>query len=100
MTDEECRRILVVDDEGSIREIIERSLRRAGHEDIVQAEPIYEDIEGFTEETQSKREFDDLPAGAKRFVRRVEALAETPIYLISVGPSRSETIVLRNPFRG
>ena len=69
-------------------------------EDILRAEPIYEEIEGFTEEIRSKREFDDLPAGAKRFVRRVEALAETPIYLISVGPSRSETIVLKNPFRG
>jgi adenylosuccinate synthase len=69
-------------------------------EDIVQAEPIYEEIEGFAEEIQSKREFDDLPAGAKRFVRRVEALTETPICLVSVGPSRNETIVLRNPFRG
>jgi adenylosuccinate synthase len=69
-------------------------------DDILEAEPVYEEIEGFAEEIRSKREFDDLPAGARRFVRRVEALAETPIYLISVGPSRAETIVLRNPFRG
>jgi adenylosuccinate synthase len=68
-------------------------------DDIQVAEPIYEDLEGFTTDIQHVREFDDLPASVKRLIRRIETLGETPIVLISVGPSRAETIMLKNPFR-
>jgi len=43
-------------------------------DDIARAEPVYEEMEGFTEDIQGKREFDDLPTGAKRFIRRVRLL--------------------------
>jgi adenylosuccinate synthase len=68
-------------------------------EDIERAQPIYETLDGWDEETRDVREFDDLPAGARSYIRRIEALAGVPVVLVSVGPGRAETIVLKNPFR-
>ncbi len=45
------------------------------------------------------RDFDYLPQAAQKYVRRVEDLVGVPASLISVGPGRAETIVLKNPFR-
>ncbi|MGD9297984.1 MAG: adenylosuccinate synthetase, partial [Chromatiales bacterium] len=42
--------------------------------------------------------YDDLPKNAKAYLRKVEELCETPIDIISTGPDREETIVLRHPF--
>ncbi len=67
--------------------------------DITRVEPIYEVADGWTEDTRQIRDLDDLPAGAKKYLARIEALLGVPIYLVSVGPGRAETIVLRNPFR-
>jgi adenylosuccinate synthase len=68
-------------------------------EDLRRAEPIYEDLEGWERDTRQVRDFDDLPAAARKYVRRIEDLAGIPASLISVGPGRAETIVLKNPFR-
>ena len=67
--------------------------------DIVRAEPIYETADGWSEDTSQIRDLDDLPAGARRYLRRIEDLLGIPLYLVSVGPNRAETIVLKNPFR-
>ena len=45
------------------------------------------------------RDLDDLPTGARRYLRRIEDLLGIPLFLVSVGPNRAETIVLKNPFR-
>jgi adenylosuccinate synthase len=68
-------------------------------DDIVRAEPVYETADGWTEDTRQIRDLDDLPAGARRYLRRIEDLLGIPLYLVSVGPGRAETIVLKNPFR-
>jgi adenylosuccinate synthase len=68
-------------------------------DEIERAEPVYEVADGWDEETQNVREFDDLPSGARAYLRRIEALVGVPIVLVSVGPGRAETIVLKNPFR-
>ncbi|MEA3386275.1 MAG: adenylosuccinate synthetase, partial [Thermodesulfobacteriota bacterium] len=44
------------------------------------------------------RSFDDLPEEAKDYLKTIEDMAETPIMLISVGPGREQTILLKNPF--
>jgi adenylosuccinate synthase len=67
--------------------------------DITRVEPIYEVADGWTEDTRQIRDLDDLPSGAKKYLTRIEGLLGVPIYLVSVGPGRAETIVLRNPFR-
>jgi adenylosuccinate synthase len=67
--------------------------------DAQRAEPVYETLEGWTEDVGQARELDDLPAGARRYLSRMQDLLNVPLYLVSVGPGRAETIVLKNPFR-
>jgi adenylosuccinate synthase len=68
-------------------------------DDIVRAEPVYETADGWSEDTSQIRDLEDLPAGARRYLRRIEDLLGIPLCLVSVGPNRAETIVLKNPFR-
>jgi adenylosuccinate synthase len=58
--------------------------------------PIYEELPGWQAPTTEVRNFDDLPPQAKAFIRRVEALLECPVDLISVGPEREQAIIV-NP---
>lgn len=62
--------------------------------------PVYEELEGWKEDLSKVRVLDDLPAAARRYVKFLEDGAGAPLYLVSVGPRRSETIVLHNPFVG
>jgi adenylosuccinate synthase len=62
--------------------------------------PIYEELEGWTEKLESARVLDDLPRAARAYVRFLEEGAGVPLYSVSVGPRRRETIVLHNPFVG
>ena len=62
------------------------------------AQPIYEEMDGWTERLDDVRKFSDLPATAQKYVQRIEAVIGTEIILVSVGPGREQTIVLRNPF--
>jgi adenylosuccinate synthase len=68
-------------------------------DDLDRATPIYEEIEGWSADLGPVREMEDLPPAARRYVRRIEALLGIDCYLISVGPGRAETIMLKNPFR-
>lgn len=67
-------------------------------EDILRAVPVYEDLDGWDADLRGVREVSDLPPTAQRYVQRVEALLGVDCGLISIGPSRSETILLSNPF--
>jgi adenylosuccinate synthase len=53
--------------------------------------PVYEDLEGWTVDISEVRSWSQLPATARTYVERVEALAGVPIRLISVGPQRAAT---------
>ena len=65
---------------------------------VQRLKPVYEDIAGWDEEIRNVRSMDDLPAKARDYVKRIEELTETPVYLLSVGPDREETLLLKNPF--
>jgi len=56
--------------------------------------PIYEELPGWLTPTTDVRNFDDLPPLAQAFIRRVEALVECPVDLISVGPAREQAIIV------
>ena len=58
----------------------------------------YEDIKGWQEEIDHVKEIDDLPTAARDYVKRIEDLTGTPPYLLSVGPGREQTMLLKNPF--
>jgi adenylosuccinate synthase len=61
-------------------------------------EPIYEDLEGWSDSTQGARSFAELPAQAVKYVKRLEELVEAPVALLSTSPDRDDTILLRDPF--
>jgi adenylosuccinate synthase len=67
-------------------------------EDLGRVQPVYETLPGWDEKLAGIRSFDDLPANAKRYVRRVEELSGVPVTCVSVGADRGETILLKNPF--
>jgi adenylosuccinate synthase len=60
--------------------------------------PVFIELPGWSESTVGAKSYDDLPKNAKAYLRKVEELCETPIDIISTGPDREETIVLRHPF--
>lgn len=62
-------------------------------------EPIYEEIEGWSESTQGARSWAELPAAAIKYVRRVEELIGCPVALLSTSPERDDTILVHNPFQ-
>ena len=70
-----------------------------GAESLAQCEPEYEEIPGWSESTVGVRDYDSLPENARRYLRRIEEICGVPIDLISTGPDREETIVLRHPFK-
>jgi adenylosuccinate synthase len=63
------------------------------HQTIVhKAEPVYEELEGWGEELDEARSFDELPAAARKYVERVADLGGVPVRTVSVGPSREQTV--------
>ncbi|MFC1523564.1 adenylosuccinate synthase [Thermodesulfobacteriota bacterium] len=61
-------------------------------------DPVYEEIPGWDEEIRKAQNLDDLPVKARNYIKRIEEITETPAYIISVGPGREETLLLKNPF--
>lgn len=70
----------------------------ASLEVMEQCTPVYEKLPGWSEDITGAKSLEDLPENARKYVARVEELSGAPVVLVSVGPRRSETIVLRNPF--
>ncbi len=65
------------------------------YEDLV---PIYETLPGWQESTLGIQKLEQLPANARAYIQRIETVVKTPVDIISTGPDRNETIVLRHPF--
>jgi adenylosuccinate synthase len=69
-----------------------------GADEVARCEPVYEDFPGWTASTYGVQKWDELPEGAKLFLERLSEVAGVPIDLVSTGPERDQTIVLRHPF--
>ncbi|GKW16981.1 adenylosuccinate synthase [Pectobacterium actinidiae] len=61
-------------------------------------EPIYETMPGWSESTFGVKDHSKLPQAALNYIKRIEEVTGVPIDIISTGPDRSETMVLRDPF--
>ena len=66
--------------------------------DQAAVEPIYEEMEGWSESTVGARSYADLPANAIKYIQRVQELIECPVALVSTSPERDDTILMRDPF--
>jgi adenylosuccinate synthase len=67
-------------------------------DEYADCEPIYEDVPGWRSSTVGVTHYKDLPENARAYLDRLQAAVGVPIDIISTGPDRAETIVLRNPF--
>lgn len=65
-----------------------------------EAEPVLEEMSGWTESTVGITEYDKLPVNARRYLERIAEVCDVAIDMVSTGPDRLETIVLRHPFNG
>jgi adenylosuccinate synthase len=74
-----------------------RDILPVGAEALAICEPIYEEHAGWKESTYGVKSFDALPASAQSYLRRLEQLVGAPIAIISTGPDRAETIIVRHP---
>ncbi len=66
---------------------------------VAKAEPVMEEMPGWSDSTVGVTQFDDLPENARRYLLRIAELCEVPIDMVSTGPDRDETILLRHPFK-
>ena len=67
-------------------------------QELTGCEPVLEVMPGWSGTTAGAKSFDDLPIEAQNFLKRVEELAGIPIDIVSTGPDRVDTIVLKHPF--
>lgn len=67
---------------------------------LAQCQPIYEEMDGWTEDITKATHIEELPQNTRRYIERLEVLAGVKLVLISVGAGREETIILKNPFDG
>ena len=72
----------------------------AGLRDQAAIEPIYEEMEGWSDSTRGARSWKDLPANAIKYVRRIEELIGAPAVLLSTSPDRDDIIMMLDPFQG
>ncbi|VCU69755.1 Adenylosuccinate synthetase [Pigmentiphaga humi] len=66
---------------------------------VASSEPVLEEMPGWSESTVGVTEYDKLPVNARRYLERMSEVCGVPIDLVSTGPDRTETIVLRHPFK-
>jgi len=71
----------------------------AGADAANECVPIYEEMPGWPESTVGLNRLDALPANARAYLSRLEAICGVPVAMISTGPDRNETIVIRHPFK-
>ncbi len=70
-----------------------------GADAVDRCEPIYEEFPGWNESTYGVRHWDGLPLNARRYLERLASVLGVPVDLVSTGPDRDQTIVIRHPFR-
>lgn len=69
-----------------------------GADAYAQCQPRYIEMPGWSESTVGVKTYDGLPDNAKAYIKKIEEVVGVPIDIISTGPDRNETIVLRHPF--
>jgi adenylosuccinate synthase len=65
---------------------------------LEECKPVYETLPGWSKNISGIKKLENLPANVKRYLDRITELTQTPIFIISLGADRDQTIVLRNPF--
>ena len=81
---------------GYIRDGKEYDILPFGSDSVVECQPVYETMAGWSESTAGLKTYAELPENAKKYLKRIEEIIETPIDIISTGPDRVETILIND----
>ncbi|HEX7476000.1 MAG TPA: adenylosuccinate synthetase, partial [Dehalococcoidales bacterium] len=65
---------------------------------MARCRPLYEELDGWTEDIRGAKRIEELPRNTRRYIERLETLAGVRLVLVSVGPDRDETISIADPF--
>ncbi len=66
--------------------------------EAARVQPVYEEMPGWDDDITAVRDYDDLPVNAKDYIKRIEDFTGVEPVIVSVGPDRDETMLLKNPF--
>ncbi|GGX94693.1 adenylosuccinate synthase [Vogesella alkaliphila] len=69
-----------------------------GSDAVTKCQPVYETLPGWSESTFGAKRWEDLPANAQAYLTRIAEVCGAPVDIVSTGPDREETIVLRHPY--
>jgi adenylosuccinate synthase len=69
-----------------------------GADEIARCVPIYETVPGWSESSVGVTRYDELPANARHYLNRIEAVTGVPIHVVSTSPDRDHTILLHHPY--
>lgn len=75
-----------------------RSTLPSGADELAGCKPVYEEMPGWGSSTAGIKTHDALPENARRYLMRIEEITGVPVDIVSTGPDREETIILRHPF--
>ena len=77
---------------------VESKVLPLGSEQVNECDPIFIDMPGWQESTFGVQEWDKLPKNAQNYLLKLQDLCGVPIHIVSTGPEREETILLKHPF--
>ncbi len=77
---------------------VESDILPAGADALADCEAVYEELPGWSESTVGVQRYEDLPQAARNYLERIAKVCGVPVDMVSTGPDRDETIVLRHPF--
>ncbi|MEO7242561.1 MAG: adenylosuccinate synthase [Variovorax sp.] len=69
-----------------------------GADEIARCEPVYETMDGWSQSTVGVTQYERLPVAARLYLQRIEQVTGVPIHMVSTGPDRDHTIMMRHPF--
>jgi adenylosuccinate synthase len=72
----------------------------SGAENIADCEPVYIEMPGWRDSTVGLKSWNELPTAAVNYLKKIEEIGGVPIDIVSTGPDRTETILLKHPFFG
>lgn len=70
----------------------------ASLDEYEKCKPVYVTVKGWAEDISNVKNFEELPENAKKYIRKIEELTSVPVTIFSVGPDRSQTVILHDPF--
>ncbi|NCN23529.1 MAG: adenylosuccinate synthase, partial [Gallionella sp.] len=77
---------------------VECDILPSGADALIDCQVVYEEMPGWSESTVGVKQYENLPLAARNYLERIAQVCEVPVDMISTGPDRDETIVLRHPF--